>query len=99
MVSLGEAVRLRADLDLHAELIEHAEYLIYKSNENKPLHDTGERFIDVQDEIDAYRNELNAQGGFQYRPVTIEYSHEIGWYAHLSPPPPMATQGEEHENR
>lgn len=89
MVGIGEAVRIKADRDMHADLIEYAEYLIWESNQHKPYPDTGERFISVQERIDIYRTHLILTTGLPLRHVTIENNCESGEYAHLEPLPPF----------
>lgn len=89
MISIVEALRNEADERLHHDLHDFASMLINESNDNKPLHDTGERFINVQEAIDEYRDELNATSKIKLRRVTVEYNCDLGYYAAFEPLPPL----------
>lgn len=89
---------------LHQDLHDFASMLINESNDNKPLHDTGERFVSVQERIDDYRDELNAKSAIKLRRITVEYDSDLGYYPAVEPLPPFdpakhGTKGNQYDEQ
>ncbi|MBN9235123.1 MULTISPECIES: hypothetical protein [Phyllobacteriaceae] len=87
--SIGEYVRREIDGEIHKELISDAWFLITHSEDNKPRVDNGERWIYVQAQIDAIREDRSRSRGYPLRRVTIEFNKIGQPFPRLEPLPPL----------
>lgn len=87
--SIGEFVRRKVDEELHKSLIYDAWFLIDRSEDRKPLNDTGERWIYIQGQIDAICEAHSQRLGVPLRRVTVEFNADGEPYPYLEPLPPL----------
>lgn len=86
--TIAEVLFLEADLARHDDLIWTAQRLINDHQDHAPRIDSGEWTIRAEEEVEDERQTLNQTEDPPLRPVTIEWDHNVGYWAPFLEPYP-----------